>query len=167
MDKIFTEENGRYQIDCTKAIWATDQLNEYYHAAHCELSDVDWVMETATKIYFVEYKNANIPGAQNPSAFRPEGDKMISKVVRKFYDSLHYLTLQEKTKPKEYVYILEYPNGDSVSRRAIRNRLKEKLPFTLQETAVHGKKLIENVSVVSIDEWNRNSEYGKFAISQV
>lgn len=46
MNRIFTEENGLYQIDCSKAVWATDELNYQYHAANCMLSDVDWVVET-------------------------------------------------------------------------------------------------------------------------
>ena len=36
------------------------------------LKDTDFVIESNTTIYLVEYKNANIPGAANPEAFRPE-----------------------------------------------------------------------------------------------
>ena len=28
MGKFFTEENGQYQIDCSKAVWATDELDK-------------------------------------------------------------------------------------------------------------------------------------------
>ncbi len=167
MDRIFTEENGYYKIDCSKAVWATNELNEQYHTADCPLSDVDWIMETREKIYLVEYKNANIPGAHNPEAFTPASDKMILKVAQKYYDSLHYLSLLGKNKPKEYLYILEYPNGDSVSRRMIRNRLKSKLPFTLQMNIGSGKKLIEKVDVLSIAEWNEDIHYGEFPIQRV
>ena len=31
MNKVFVEENGVYQIDCTKALWATDAVHEIYH----------------------------------------------------------------------------------------------------------------------------------------
>ena len=167
MNKVFTEENGCYKIDCSKAIWATDSLNHQYHSANCLLSDVDWIMETNQKIYLVEYKNANISGAKKPEAFIPTNDKTINKVVRKFYDSLHYLSLQGKTKPKEYVYILEYPNGDSASRKMIRNRLKSKLPFALQENIGNGIKLIEKVEVLSIAEWNDHKYYGEFPIEHI
>ena len=64
MGKIFAEENGYYNIDCTNAVWATDEIN--------------------TK--------------------------------------------------------LEYPHGDSSSRKMVRNRLKGKLPFALQENIGKGKK---------------------------
>lgn len=95
MNRIFTEENGLYQIDCSKAVWATDELNS-----------------------------------------------------------------------KEYVYILEYPHGDSVSRKMIRNRLKAKLPFALQEN-IGKQKLIEKVEVLSIAEWNADPQYGEFPIQPV
>lgn len=164
MEKIFTEENGNYKIDCSKALWATDKLHEQYHVAKCLLRDVDWVFETDDKIILVEYKNADIASAYKPGAFKPREDKVINKVVKKFYDSLHYLTLQGKTKSKEYVYILEYPNGDSVSRKMIRNKMKKKLPFLLQINIGEGRKLIEKMAVLSIDEWNNNDVYGKFPI---
>lgn len=164
MRNIFTEENGNYKIDCSKALWATDELHEQYHAAKCSLSDVDWILETEEKIVLVEYKNASVAGTHNPEAFKPKDEKVINIVVKKFYDSLHFLTLLGKTKPKEYVYILEFPNGDSVSRKMIRNRMKSKLPFFLQENVGEGRTLIEKLDVLSIDEWNENELYGKFPI---
>lgn len=167
MEKIFTEENGCYKIDCSRAIWATDQLHLQYIDTNSVLSDVDWIMETNRKIYLVEYKNADIPDASNPMAFRPADDGKINKVAKKFYDSLHYLNLLGKTKPKEYIYILEYPNGDSTSRRMIRNLLKSKLPFALQENIGNGKKIIDSVNVFSIEEWNADPQYGQFPIQPV
>lgn len=164
MEKVFTEENGNYKIDCSKALWATDEVHDQYHAAKCFLKDVDWILETNEKIVLVEYKNANIAKARKPKSFKPVEDTMIDKVVRKFYDSLHYLNLLGKTKPKEYIYILEYPNGDSSSRKLIRNRMKKKLPFVLQENVGDGRKMIEKLDVLSIDEWNTNEEYSEFPI---
>ena len=72
--------------------------------------------------------------------------------------------LMGKEKPKEFVYVLEYPNGDSVSRRMIRNRLKKKLAVSLAGFGSDKVKLIEKVDVVSINEWNQNEEYGMFPI---
>lgn len=134
MGDIFTDENNQYQIDCTDAIWASDDINNQYHTANCHLSDVDWVIETSDKIYLVEYKNANIKDAVNP---------------------------------KEYIYILEYPLGDKVSRGMIRNKIAEILPFKLQKNIGNGNKLIEKVSVLSIDEWNEDENYGRFPLKPV
>lgn len=166
MEKIFTEENGKFKIDCSSALWATDRLHEQYYAAKCSLSDVDWILETNEKMVLVEYKNASIAGVHNPDAFKPKDENTINKVVKKFYDSLHYLTLLGKTKPKEYIYILEYPNSDSVSRKMIRNRMKSKLPFLLQKNVSEERKLIEKIAVLSIAEWNTSKPYCEFPIIQ-
>ena len=164
MKKVFMEENGCYSFDCTKALWATDEIHQAYSSTEGSLNDVDLVIETEKKIIMMEYKNACISGAAKPEAFQPGADKKINNVVKKFYDSLHYMHLMGKEKPKEFVYVLEYPNGDSVSRRMIRNRLKKKLPFHLQDLVSDKVKLIEKVDVVSINEWNQNEEYGMFPI---
>ena len=163
----FVEENGVYQIDCSKAVWATDEIHEAYHKAGIQLKDCDFLVEDNELLYLIEYKNANINNAEKPDAFKPEEDKMLNKVVQKFYDSLHYLYLTEKKKPIEYIYILEYPKGDIVTRKRLRNKMKQRLPFELQNSIGMGKKLIEKVEVLSIEEWNTHEKYGIFPITQV
>lgn len=49
----------------------------------------------------------------------------------------------------------------------IRNRLKSKLPFALQENIGNGIKLIEKVEVLSIAEWNDHKYYGEFPIQHI
>lgn len=166
MEKIFTEENNVYCIDCTDALWATDKIHDMYQQTAGSLNDVDFVIETKEKIIMMEYKNASISSAVHPERFQPATDKKINNVVKKFYDSLHYLTLLRKEKPKDFIYVLEYPNGDSVSRKMLRNQLKEKLPFRLQESVSRDVKLIDKVEVLSIDEWNKSEEYGAFPIKK-
>lgn len=161
MEKVFAEENDVYVLDCRNALWATDSMHIEYEKVGNFLSDVDFVFEDANYLYLVEYKNANIQGAANPGAFEPSRDQKIQKVSRKFYDSLHYLRILKKDKPKKYIYILEYPNGDSSSRRMIRNRIKLLLPFSLQED---DSRLIESVEVLSIDEWNESDTYSRYPL---
>lgn len=167
MDKIFIEENGVYGLLYEKAIWATDQMHEEYHKAGLALSDADFLLENEENILIVEYKNANIEGASCASAFKPENDKKFNNSIRKFFDSLHYLRLLAKNKPVVYVYVLEYPNGDSVTRKRLRERMKKHLPFALQENMNTGIKLIEKVDVVSIEEWNSNKVYGMYPIVKI
>ena len=167
MSKIFAEENGIYQIDCSKAVWATDQIHEIYHNAGVQLKDSDFLVEDQELLYLIEYKNANISNAEKPDAFKPEEDKMVNKVVQKFYDSLHYIYLINKKKPLEYIYVVEYPKGDVVTRKRLRNKMKQRLPFELQSNIGMGKKLLEKVEVLSIDEWNAHEKYGAFPITQV
>lgn len=52
-------------------------------------------------------------------------------------------------------------------RKRLRNRLKLELPFALQEKIGNGRKLIEKLDVVSIEEWNKDKDYGKYPIAPV
>ena len=167
MSNIFTEENGVYRIDCTNALWATDQMHASYQKAGIHINDVDFVIENESYLLMVEYKNANITEAVNPHAFNQMEDKKVSIAARKFYDSLHYLKLLDKTKPVQYIYVLEYPNGDEVTRKRLRNKLKAELPFALQKDIGSGIQLIDKVDVVSIEEWNMDENYGEYPIFQV
>ena len=166
MDKVFVEENGIFQIDCTNALWATNEVNNIFKETGNWLADVDFVIETEEKLLLVEYKNANIDGACNPEAFNPSEDKKVNNVIKKFYDTLHYLTLKDKLKPKDFIYVLEYPKGDKVSRGLLRNRLQKYLPFRLQNK-FSNIRLIEKLEVLSIEEWNEHSEYGAFPLTRV
>lgn len=167
MEKIFEEENHVYQIDFTKAHWATDRLNTIFTNGKTELSDVDFIAETEEDILFIEYKNASIPNAINPNAFKPEDNKKISQVVKKYYDSFAYINAIGKSmdKKKVYIYILEYPLGDPVTRKGIRDRLQRKLPFLLQQQNFFVYNMIDSVKVLSINEWN--GEYANFPLEKI
>lgn len=157
MATVLIEENQKYQMDCCKAVSATSEINALYNRlCNSILSDVDFFIEEEKKFIFIEYKNACIKEAANADAFKPSDDSSIRKIARKFYDSTFYLRLKMKegTKPLDYVYILEYPKGDSVTRKAIRNKISNYLPFSLQEELSAKKPLIEDFQVLSIAEWN-------------
>lgn len=156
---IFIEENKQYKIDFTQALWATDQLHECYGEIGNFLSDVDFIAETNEHILLIEYKNANIKDAVSPDSFKPDSDEMIHKIARKFYDSLVYVNSLKKDKPINYYYILEYPKGDSVTRKLIRNRISDKLFFSINNV-----KLITDFNVMSINEWNTGI-YSMFPIT--
>lgn len=166
MALIFLEENGVYQIDCSKAVWATDEIHEKYKATGNQLNDVDFIVEMKDRLLLIEYKNANTINAVCPEAFNPQSDKKINIMLKKYYDTLHYLTLLKKDQPKYYIYILEYPNGDQVNRKQIRNRLQNYLPFKLQKQFDLGVRLIEGIEVLNIEEWNNHEIYKDFPITQ-
>lgn len=170
----YTEENGRYSIDCTAAVWSTDAIHDYYQDPNHTygdtgfLKDADFVIESSTTIYVVEYKNANILNAAKPNAFHPERPEKLNSVAEKYYDTLHCLQLLGKNKPKKYIYILEYPAGNSTSRLMVRNKLQNRLPFKLQKKlGTAGMELIDDVKVVDIAEWNADPELGQFPIAPV
>lgn len=164
MSKILVEENRFYELDCTAALWATNQIHEEYHRAKTNLKDADFLIETENQMLLVEYKNSNVPNAANPSAFDPT--KKADSVVQKFYDSLHYLYLMDKKKPVYFIWILESEKSDLTIRKRLRNRLHTALPFLLQENIGKGKKLIERVDVISIAEWNSDQLYGKYPLKE-
>ncbi len=174
MAAIYQEENGIYSLDCTNAVWSTDRIHQdYQDPAHTFgqigfLKDVDFVIETEDSLLLVEYKNANVPGAVNPGRFNPTSDNKLDQVAEKYYDSLHWISLTNKKKPIKYVYILEYPAGNSTSRHLVRNELQKRLPFALQKAlSVRGQQLISEVKVVDIAEWNADPELGKFPLRPV
>lgn len=173
MPRVLIEENHIYGVDCTNAAWASDKMHAIYHECGLPhiLCDSDFAVETDEFILLIEYKNANIPEAvahaNEDSEYDPFDKKKFDKIVRKYYDSLHYLRLEGKSKPVQYIFVLEYPKGDSVTRKMLRNRLKKHLPFKLQDKFKKGVKLIEEVDVVNIEEWNANELYGRFPIKPV
>ena len=155
MEFIFTDENQTCQIDFTNAVWATDQLNSIFSVVKDSiLSDVDFIVEGANSIFFIEVKNSNFLGVDNPKAFKPLHEDLIRVLAKKFFDSFHYVRGLGKTSDKQKIYIclIETPLGDSVMRRALRNRLKDRLPFKLQK--IFSEKMIDDVLVWSFDEWN-------------
>ncbi len=171
MEKVFIDENGEYGLDCSKAIWATNQMHQIYHDAKVQLSDADFVIEDVESIIIMEYKNANTKKAVELSyktePFNPMNDNKFYSVIRKFYDSCHYLHLLGKSKPVQYIYVVETPNGDSTMRKRLRERMKTQLPFALQKNMNTGIKLIEKVDVVSIKEWNEDGTYGQYPFFKI
>jgi hypothetical protein len=169
-DKLI-DENGEYKLECKNAIWVSDQMHEDYHKANIPLKDADFLLEDEQTIMIVEYKNSDIQRARAASyktpVFNPMEDKKIKNVVQKFYDSLHYVHLLGKTKPVQYVYIVEAPNSDSTMRKRLREKIKVLLPFKLQESMHTGIKLIEGFDVLSIEEWNRHEKYGKYPLVKI
>ncbi|MEF9960982.1 MAG: hypothetical protein RR776_13570 [Niameybacter sp.] len=173
-NKIFIEENEQYQFDFSQAIWATDQLNDIFHTNHQMWSDADFVTEYLSgtqdaniKLLFVEYKNSDISTAVNPGAFNPASDKKVNNVVRKFLDSLSYMMATGKERKNYYVYIVEFPNSDSVTRRLLREKIAQRLPFEFQTQSQFQSELISRFEVLSIEEWNNHDEYSKFPITSI
>lgn len=150
-----TEENGFYAIDCSQSLWATDEHHEKYNRLTVSLlTDADWLIETSDELLIIEYKNGNTPN--QTKSFNPNKDEYIRKVARKFYDTLHYLTIINKTKPKKYYYVLEYPKSDSVTNKIIREKIAKLLPFRLQDSMDTGISIIDSFNVLSIKEWNES-----------
>ncbi len=168
MKNILIEEHGKYGIDCSNAVWFSGNIHDLYHESKVSfLCDVDFVLEGEQNILLVEYKNANIEEAvlhtKEERQYNPFDEKKFQTLIRKFYDSIPYLYLNGKlSKPIQYICVLEYPKGNSSSRKLLRNKLKKKLPFSLQKKMDTGVKLIHSVDVLNIQEWNEHTYFGQF-----
>lgn len=168
MSQIYREENNVYQFDFSAALWATDELHDKFHQSGVSiLSDVDFIAETENEVLLVEYKNANISEAVSPEKFNPLDQKRENKIAYKFYDSWMYLSAAQKKKPIKYVYVLEYPHGDAVMRKRIRNRIADLLPFKLQKLPEIKEEMIHDFEVLSISEWNTHERLCAFPITRV
>lgn len=146
-------------------------MHQIYHDAKVLLNDADFVLEAEKAIMVVEYKNANTKKAvemrYKTKPFDTMEDKVVNLVIRKFYDSCHYLYLLGKSKPVQYIYVVEAPNVDSTMRKRLRERMKTQLPFALQQNTNTGIKLIDKVDVLNIKEWNEDSTYGKYPFVKI
>lgn len=166
MNQVFIDENQAYQFDFSAALYASDQLNKIYHQCKLSiLSDVDFIVETDDVIILIEYKNACIAQAVRPSAFDPMSQKKKNSIAYKFYDTWIYLSATHHKKPVKYVYVLEYPGSDKVTRKMLRNKISNLLPFKLQNLPQIKEKLIHDFEVLSINEWNTHKLYRLFPIT--
>ena len=97
MQKTLPEENGYYGIDCSYALWATNEVQSCYHDAKLHLlKNADFIIEIEDELLIVKYKNACIPNANNSSSFNPKDDKTVNSVIHKYYGTLPYLILKGK-----------------------------------------------------------------------
>ena len=156
MGVVFTDENCSWEFDFSAALWATDRLHEIYtDIKDSILHDVDFIIEDKDML-FIECKNANFKGVDNPKSFKPIGVDSLKTVALKYYDSLHFIRGIGKDKKRLiYIYIVESKSGNITERKGIRNRLKDRLPFKLQKKYEFTKKMIDDVQVLCIDEWNK------------
>lgn len=155
---IFTDENKSWQFDFSNAIWATDELHEIYSVVKGSiLDDVDFIVETKDNLFMIECKNANVKYASKPKALKPLKEESLETVAKKYYDSFHYVRGLGKGNNKRliYVYIVEAFNGRDTERKGIRNRLRDRLPFKLQKNYHFVQKMIDEVKVLTFNEWNR------------
>lgn len=171
MERIFTDESNEttppsLQIDFSKALWATDKLNSIFHNAGIPLNDVDFIVETDEELIFVECKNANRIDAVNPD-FNPADDKRLNIIARKYYDSLNFCTFSERglMKRKIYCFIVEAKLGSLTLRNQWKILLAKRLPFELQRQNQFSIKMIDELNVVSIAEWNE--KYQQFPITRL
>lgn len=171
VNRIFLDEHGRFQIDFSNAIWATDKLHQIFCTLKDNiLSDVDFVVEDNDNLFFIEYKNSNVKIEGENKKFNPIDGEGLRKVARKYFDSLNFIraTGRGNQKKKIYIYILETKRTERKNdelRKYACNRLKDRLPFKFKNKSasqgiVMTETMIDALKVLSIEEWNE--EYRQF-----
>ena len=171
MEKIFTDESNEItppslQIDFSRALWAIDKLNSIFHNAGIPLNDVDFIAETDEELIFVECKNANRIDAANPE-YNPTDDRKLNIIARKYYDSLNFCIFSERglKKRKIYCFIVEAKTGSRTLRTQCKILLAKRLPFELQKQSHFLMKMIDELNVMSMGEWNE--KYPQFPITRL
>lgn len=172
MTRIFTDECNAQtlpslQIDFSAAIWAINNLNDIFHQAGIPLNDVDFIAETDREIIFIECKNANRIDAAKPDKFCPTKPDKIENIARKYFDSLNFCRFSNwgVDKRKIYCYLIEAKAGSLSQRNQIRNLLYRKLPFNLQAQNQFPINMIDDLQVLSFDEWNQM--YPQFKLTRL
>lgn len=167
INKIFLDEHGRFQIDFSQAIWATDKVHNIFCTLKDNiLNDVDFVVEDEYNLFFIEYKNSNVKTEGESKKFNPIDGEGLRKVARKYYDSLNFIKATGKgyQKKKIYIYILETKHKERRNnelRKYAYNRLKDRLPFKFKKKSesqgiIMQETMIDVLKVLSIKEWNED-----------
>jgi len=153
----YRDENGKYEFDFSQCeVWEYHQLAQKTTL----LSDVDFVINSEDEVIFLEYKNASIDGATNPSALlcKVETEKFILKAVKKFYSSLflHWACRgNENDRPIVYILLIEHPEIDGKIRKKLREKISKQLPIRLKDEPVIKRNVLNKFEVLNMDEWHQ------------
>ena len=167
MNKIFVEENGIYQIDLNAAANAVGDLHEKYKSIAHILTDVDFIAETESEIFLIEYKNTEIENARDPDVFggKIKDGTFYDSMVKKYYGSAFYILACRKEKLINFICIIESALLDSPMRKRMCASIKKRLPYKLQELPEISVNLINDFKVLSIQEWNE--QYSIFPLTRI
>jgi len=183
MSGIYYDEHEKFQIDLRKTIWSTDGLHNLYKTTiGNELSDVDWICETESTIYLIEFKTPTFTwddslckcngcdcnACKTESRICEKCGKAVAKKAvkkdnylefldksrKKYYGSIYYLFAMGKSKPIKYYCVVNHSIADRTWRKKATASIKTRLPFNLQKVEGISAGLIDDFKVLSIREWN-------------
>jgi len=164
---VYHEENKLYQIDLRAAMWSKSNLHDVYKCIGHALSDVDFIAETESDVFLIEYKNTEVENARDTRIFaeKMKNGMLIDNIVKKYYGSAFYVMACEKRKPIHFIAVIESKlMEDRFMRKRMEASIKKRLPFNLQTNPDIQNKLIADFKIVSISEWNE--QYSMFPIQR-
>ena len=172
MSKVFFEENHNYIFDFTDAIDVFEPHDLSQKTTM--LADADFVLDTESKIIFLEYKNAGGRNVTNPEALRnkifvaEKRVKFCENIAKKFYSTLFLIwacNKNDEEKDIEYILLIEHPEIDGRIRRMLRNKIAKQLPFRLLEDTKIKRKILSEFEVLNMVEWHL--KYPNFTITEI
>ena len=144
MDKVLTDEGGNC-FDFSASLDAFKADSDTYHG----LSALDFVVETDENILFIEVKHPDSKKAtkrarevflkdlQNKYYPYKAGEKYKSMLLRKWVSGEFY------SKPIICVFILEFSDFSKTERAILKEKMFNRIPFSLNKPEFGGKKHFE------------------------
>ena len=126
--------------------------------SHCGLKAVDWILELPERIYFVEVKDPETPGAKEHKESNQflQGflsGNLTSDLVAKFRDSFLYEWACDRAgKPVSYYVIVASRTLDDAQLLTRSDDLKRRLPVGTQ--ADWTRPIAHGCYVVNVAKWN-------------
>ena len=153
MQAVFEESGYRFEFPAGMNVYKAD--TNYYH----DLPAVDFIAETNANLLFIEIKNPDKHGAT-----QLDQDSFLDDLRHKFYP--HKLSdkykshLMQKwvtgtiyTKSIICIFILEFSAFTDTERGRLKEKIFNKLPFTLNKPVFGGKKHLERFELLTVDEF--------------
>ncbi|MEG2709859.1 MAG: hypothetical protein RSB18_02585, partial [Clostridia bacterium] len=99
------------------------------------------------------------------SAYNPSAQNNLRRLVKKCFDSLHFVHCLQRATQYHYVCVLEYALDDAVTRAGLRDELVRKINCVMSSRIGSTHKFVDAIEVVNIEEWN--AAHTEFPIRQV
>ena len=119
------------------------------------IQPVDFIVEFEEYFLFIEVKDPDNPGAENPEAIRRKlhDGKLVTKLAGKFRDTRYFFQCQDRTDKKIYYIVLLSMKELSVQSLMTRtDEIKKALPF---DHKTHNRKLIDQCIVLNLDQFKK------------
>lgn len=120
-------------FDVTTAVRAEKFDDNAIHGTKSTMKRVDFIIENDDKVIFLEVKDPDMPGANNPDKLKQDlqGDKLIPELAGKYRDSLLFTHLRGGfDKPIHYVVLISMACLDDALIVRKMDELKSAIPIS-------------------------------------
>ncbi|MCL2689231.1 MAG: hypothetical protein FWE57_05220 [Chitinispirillia bacterium] len=165
MSKHFEESGYLFDFSNSTSALVADvpQLNG--------LSAIDFIVEAKDEILFIEVKNPDNSKATTKAKLdflKDLSDDMYPhKINLKYRDTIlrEWACGKIPSKPIICIFILEFTSFTAFERERLKNKIFDRLPFSLNKFAPKGRKHLHGFELLTIDEFR--NKYSTFLITKV